>query len=85
MEWSEEFEHRAEFVQTMSEVLQGYRNMNWADHPAVQAMMDRPPSVDDDDDEDVLGEGGEAGDSWNFLNNIPEQFKDLNPFEHGEL
>ena len=64
--------------------LQGYRNMNWEDHPAIKEMLDRPPSVEDDDDEDVLDEGGEGG-TWNFLNNIPEQFKDLNPFAHGEL
>ena len=83
MEWSEEFEHRSEFVQTMSDVLQGYRHMNWEDHPAVKEMLDRPPSVDDDDD-DVLDEGGDGG-SWNFLNNIPEEFKNLNPFQHEEL
>ena len=50
MEWDEDFAHKIEFVRSMFEVLLGYRNMKFQDHPAVQAMMEEhnldEPTID---------------------------------------
>ena len=41
MDWDEEFEHRVEFVRSMFEVLDGYRNMIFHEHPAAREMLNR--------------------------------------------
>lgn len=46
MGWSEDFEQKVEFLRSMFEVLIGYRNMNFEDHPAVKEMLSRPSNED---------------------------------------
>ena len=41
MAWDEDFEHKVEFVRSMFEVLVGYRNMIFHDHPAAKEMLNR--------------------------------------------
>ena len=47
MEWNEDFAHKIEFVRSMFEVLNGYRNVKFQDHPAVQAMLEQPNLEED--------------------------------------
>jgi len=42
MAWDEDFEHKVEFVRSMFEVLVGYRNMIFHEHPAAKEMLNRP-------------------------------------------
>ena len=39
MQSDEDFEHKVEFVRSMFEVLVGYRNMIFHDHPAAKKML----------------------------------------------
>ena len=40
MEWDEDFAHKVEFIRSMFEVLVGYRNVKFQDHPAVKQMLE---------------------------------------------
>lgn len=39
MSWDDDFGQKVEFVRSMFEVLDSYKNMNFQDHPAMKKMM----------------------------------------------
>merc|ERR1711971_62002 len=47
MAWDEDFEHKVEFVRSMFEVLVGYRNMVFHEHPAAREMLNRPDNPEE--------------------------------------
>ena len=87
MEWTEEFEHRREFVHSMLDLLGDYKNMNMEEHPAIQNMINKKLNPEDFDDE------AEDDDRFNFaksdtpgptLGEVFDQLKDKFT-EHIEL
>lgn len=58
MAWDEDFEQKVEFLRSMFEVLIGYRNMNFEDHPAVKEMLNRPAADEPIDFPEVNGAEG---------------------------